>query len=76
MLHVVEIHHLQFAVPPVYEDNMDSITACFRHARSLEYVDIATTAGQYERWDRDGHQQQISESCPATVDGSLWYGGL
>ncbi|KAJ8690249.1 hypothetical protein PTI98_011697 [Pleurotus ostreatus] len=76
VLYVLEIRHLQFAVPPVHEDNTASIAECFHNAPSLEYVDVATTGGHYDRWDRDGHQQRISESCPATVDCSLWNGGL
>ncbi|KAF9489885.1 hypothetical protein BDN71DRAFT_250630 [Pleurotus eryngii] len=76
MLYVVEIRHLQFAEPPIYEDNIDSIAECFRIAPRLEFVDVAATRGQYDRWDRDGRQEQISEPCLATVDSGLWNGGL
>ncbi|KAF9492469.1 hypothetical protein BDN71DRAFT_1509473 [Pleurotus eryngii] len=49
MLYVVEIRHLQFAEPHMYEDDIDSIAECFRIAPRLEFVDVAATRGQYDR---------------------------
>ncbi|KAF4568159.1 hypothetical protein EYR40_010445 [Pleurotus pulmonarius] len=75
IIYVVGIRHLQFAEPPIYEGDIDSVAEYFSIAPRLEFVDVATTRGQYDRWDRNGRQEKISEPCPATVDSGLWNGG-